>query len=65
MLTVIFLMRALDPVKYKDETYDLLSRLMECDAMRKGYYKDLRKYLTIVMHFLRHLLFFVSLKFLQ
>ena len=43
MLTVIFLMRALDPVKYKDETYALLSRVMECDSMRKEYYRDLRK----------------------
>jgi len=42
MLTVIFLMRALDPVKYKDETYALLSRVMECDSMRKEYYRDLR-----------------------
>ena len=44
MLTVIFLMRALDPVKYKDETYTLLSRVMACDSMRREYYRDLRKF---------------------
>ena len=44
MLTVIFLMRALDPVEHKDETYELLNRLIDCDNMRKEYYKDLRKY---------------------
>ena len=41
MLTMIFLMRALDPEKYIGDTYDLLTRLMDCDGMRKEYYKDL------------------------
>ena len=42
MLTVIFLMRALDPEKYSDETETLLERLVDCDGMRREYYRDLR-----------------------
>ena len=42
MLTVVFLMRALDPERYSDETESLLKRLVDCDGMRREYYRDLR-----------------------
>lgn len=42
MLTIIFLMRALDGLKYVKETEDMLEKLIGIDGKRKGYYKDLR-----------------------
>ena len=44
MLTVVFLMRALDADKHLEETDTLLSKLMECDPMRRQYYMDLSMY---------------------
>ncbi|KAK2550991.1 Geranylgeranyl transferase type-2 subunit alpha [Acropora cervicornis] len=43
MLTMVLLMRALDPLVYEQETDFYLEKLVEVDGFRKGYYKDLRR----------------------
>ena len=43
MLTIIYLMRALDGMKYVNKTEELLVKLIKTDEKRKGYYKDLSK----------------------
>jgi len=42
IFTIVLLMRALDALKYKDETGNYLSKLCEVDPYRQGYYKDLQ-----------------------
>ena len=37
-------MRALDPLKYENQTLDYLDKLLQADAMRTNYYKDLSMY---------------------
>ena len=41
LLTIILLMRALDPLKYEKETIEYLDKLLLVDEMRTNYYKDL------------------------
>ena len=47
MLTMVLLMRALDPLVYEQETDFYLEKLVEVDGFRKGYYKDLSKYMSL------------------
>ena len=42
-------MRALDPLVYEQETDFYLEKLVEVDGFRKGYYKDLSKYLSLTI----------------
>eukprot|EP00794_Sanderia_malayensis_P019151 gene19152-21071_t len=42
ILTVVFLMRAIDPEKYIQETEKLFEKLLDCDPLRREYYLDLR-----------------------
>ena len=41
MLTMVLLMRALDPLKHEQETNLFLEKLVQVDGFRKGYYRDL------------------------
>ena len=41
MLTIVYLMHAIDGVKYQCEIEELFTKLIEIDSMRKGYYQDL------------------------
>jgi geranylgeranyl transferase type-2 subunit alpha len=43
MLTIVLLMRALDPLTYQDKTEDYLKKLSKVDECRREYYNDLRK----------------------
>lgn len=43
MLTMVLLMRALDPLKHEQETNLFLEKLVQVDGFRKGYYRDLRR----------------------
>ena len=43
MLTIVYLMKALNGVKHADRINELLNKLIDSDPMRKGYYKDLCK----------------------
>lgn len=47
MLTIVYLMRALNVLKYSKETEELLQKLIEADPMRKGYYAELSKWLIV------------------
>ena len=49
MLTMVLLMRALDPLVYEQETDFYLEKLVEVDGFRKGYYKDLSKYISLTI----------------
>ncbi|KAK2149676.1 hypothetical protein LSH36_442g02059 [Paralvinella palmiformis] len=42
LLTVISLMRALDPLSHENETFDYINKLIEVDPMRTSYYLDLK-----------------------
>ena len=44
LLTIILLMRALDPLKYEKEALEYLDKLLQVDSMRANYYKDLSMY---------------------
>ena len=44
MLTIVYLMKALDGLKHADRINELINKLIDIDPMRNGYYKDLRKY---------------------
>ena len=44
MLTMVLLMRALDPLIHEQETDFYLEKLVEVDGFRKGYYRDLSEY---------------------
>ena len=44
MLTMVLLMRALDPLSHEKETELYLEKLSQVDCYRRGYYKDLSKY---------------------
>ena len=44
MLTMVLLMRALDPLSHEKETESYLEKLSQVDCYRRGYYKDLSKY---------------------
>ena len=44
MLTMVLLMRALDPLSHEKETELYLEKLSQADCYRRGYYKDLSKY---------------------
>ena len=46
MLTIVYLMRALDGARYMIETEELLVKLVKTDPMRTGYYNDLSKFFT-------------------
>ena len=43
MLTMVLLMRALDPLLHEQETDLYLEKLVQVDACRQGYYRDLSK----------------------
>lgn len=43
LLTIVLLMRCVDPVKHRDGIRDSLQKLTVVDPMRKNYYHDLRK----------------------
>ncbi|KAL9974647.1 hypothetical protein ACROYT_G011708 [Oculina patagonica] len=43
MLTMVLLMRALDPLLHEEETNLYLQKLAQVDCYRQGYYKDLRR----------------------
>jgi len=43
MLTMVLLMRALDPLLHEEETDLYLEKLTQVDSYRQGYYKDLSK----------------------
>ncbi|KAJ7374528.1 hypothetical protein OS493_004866 [Desmophyllum pertusum] len=43
MLTMVLLMRALDPLLHEQETDLYLEKLTQVDCYRQGYYKDLRR----------------------
>ena len=43
IFTIVLLMRALDAIKYQDETNKHLSKLSQVDPARRGYYNDLCK----------------------
>lgn len=47
MATIVYLMKALDGLKYAEEIEQLISKLIKIDPMRRGYYKDLRSKYTI------------------
>ena len=42
LLTIVSVMRALDPVRYEEPTKAYLDKLIKVDEMRTSYYKDLR-----------------------
>ena len=44
MLTMVLLMRALDPLMHEKETDLYLEKLTQVDCYRQGYYRDLGKY---------------------
>ena len=44
MLTMVLLMRALDPLKHEKETKTYLEKLIQVDCYRRGYYGDLSKF---------------------
>ena len=46
MLTMVLLMRALDPLLHEKETDLYLEKLTQVDCYRQGYYKDLSKYIN-------------------
>ena len=46
MLTMVLLMRALDPLLHEKETDLYLEKLTQVDCYRQGYYNDLSKYLV-------------------
>ena len=41
MLTMVLLMRALDPLKHEQGTESYLESLTQVDSYRQGYYEDL------------------------
>lgn len=43
MLTMVLLMRALDPLSHEKETELYLEKLSQADCYRRGYYKDLKR----------------------
>ena len=43
MLTMVLLVRALNPLSHEKETEVYLEKLTQVDCYRKGYYKDLSK----------------------
>lgn len=43
ILTLLSLMRALEPERFQDETMFYLEKLVVLDPMRRNYYSDLRK----------------------
>ncbi|RMX40363.1 hypothetical protein pdam_00017495 [Pocillopora damicornis] len=43
MLTMVLLMRALDPLSHEKETELYLEKLSQVDCYRQGYYKDLKR----------------------
>lgn len=45
LLTIVLLMRAVDPLKYEAETMNYLSKLEVVDKTRQQYYKDMSKLL--------------------
>lgn len=49
MLTMVLLMRALDPLWHEQETDLYLEKLKEVDSFRQGYYSDLSKYAIFVI----------------
>ncbi len=48
LLTIILLMRALDPLKYEKETMEYLDKLLLVDEMRTNYYKDLSESISCI-----------------
>ena len=44
LLTIISLMRALDPLKYEVQTMDYVEKLIAVDPMRTNYYRDISKF---------------------
>ena len=44
MLTMVLLMRALDPLLHEQETDLYLEKLTQVDCYRQGYYRDLSKF---------------------
>ena len=44
MLTMVLLMRALDPLLHEQETDLYLEKLVQVDGYRQGYYRDLSKF---------------------
>ena len=48
LLTIVWLMRAIDPLKYEQQTLDYLGKLQAVDSMRTNYYNDLSKYIQFV-----------------
>lgn len=45
VLTPVYLMRKIDPVKFKDDILVNLNKLPSIDPLRRNYYNDLRKYI--------------------
>ncbi len=56
LLTIILLMRALDPLKYEKETIEYLDKLLLVDEMRTNYYKDLSESFPVKFLFLKQAL---------
>ena len=44
LLTIVWLMQALDPMQHHCEVLQYIEKLLEVDPMRKQYYRDLSKY---------------------
>ncbi|KAH8312868.1 hypothetical protein KR044_013385 [Drosophila immigrans] len=47
LLTSALLMRAIEPIKYHEQSLDNLIKLQKVDALRKGYYEDLAQRWTM------------------
>ncbi|XP_033626291.1 geranylgeranyl transferase type-2 subunit alpha-like [Asterias rubens] len=47
LLTIILLMRAVDPLRYEEETLRYFQTLLKTDPCRAGYFKDLRSKFVI------------------
>lgn len=54
MLTMVLLMRALDPLKHGQETELYLESLTQVDCYRQGYYEDLRRKFRVENAIERH-----------
>ena len=50
MLTIVLLMRALDPLKHEVDTEKYLEKLSEIDHYRKEYYRDLGKQYSVAFY---------------
>lgn len=44
LLTMVYIMQALDRNRYREETLTVLEKLIKCDKYRCNFYKDMRKY---------------------